>query len=207
MLAAAQSSTHSHKELDQERQFQRVSVTLFGRFMMENRREYPCQVKNMSPGSASLITPKSGEVGEVVIAYVDHLGRLEGKISRVFAGGFAMSVKATEKKRDKLASKLTWLANRHELNLAEDRRHERTAPTIKSTQVKLEDGRTYKVKVIDLSMSGAAIEIDVRPAIGTLLWFGTMRGRVVRHFEEGIAVEFATVQNLDSLELFLGGHM
>jgi len=200
----AQLSPATLQEMDQDRQFQRVAVTLFGRYMLENRNEFPCQIQDMSPGSASVISPISGDIGEKVIAYIDHIGRLEGKIIRIFAGGFAMSVRATEKKRDKMAAKLTWLANRHELNLAEDRRHERLVPNIKSTQIKLEDGRTYNIRIIDLSLSGAAIEIDVRPAIGTLLWLGTMRGRVVRHFDEGIAIEFAILQSRDTLNLFLG---
>lgn len=188
---------------DTEREFSRVELTLFGRFMLESHQEFPCQVLDMSPGSAALITPVSGAVGERVIAYVDHLGRLEGHILRLFNGGFAMSVKATERKRDKMAAKLTWLANRHELNLPEDRRHERIAPRNPHAVIKLEDGRIYQTRIIDLSLSGAAIELSVRPAIGTVLWLGNMRGRVVRHFDEGVAIEFAIVQTRNSLEDFL----
>ncbi|MCB1421664.1 MAG: PilZ domain-containing protein [Nitratireductor sp.] len=189
---------------DTEREFSRVDLTLFGRFMLENRQEYPCQILNMSPGSAALIAPVSGSVGERVIAYVDHVGRLEGKILRLLDGGFAMSVNATERKRDKLAAKLTWLANRHELNLAEDRRHERIAPRNPAGIIKLEDGRVYQARIVDLSLSGAALELSVKPAIGTVLWLGKMRGRVVRHFDEGVAIEFAIVQTRDSLEEYLG---
>jgi hypothetical protein len=188
---------------DTEREFSRVDLTLFGRYMLENRQEFPCQIVDMSPGSAAMVTPVSGSVGERVIAYVDHVGRLEGNILRLFDGGFAMSVKATERKRDKMAAKLTWLANRHELNLPEDRRHERIAPRRSAAVIKLEDGRVYQAKIIDLSLSGAAIEMNVRPAIGTVLWLGNMRGRVVRQFEEGVAIEFAIVQTRDSLEEFL----
>lgn len=190
---------------NEERQFQRVELTLFGRYMLSNRQEFPCQVLNMSPGSAAMMTPHMGRIGERVIAYVDHVGRLEGVILRHFDGGFAMSISATERKRDKLAAKLTWLANRHELNLPEDRRHERIVPRQREAVVRLEDGRSYRTRIIDLSLSGAAIELDVRPAIGTVLWIGNMRGRVVRHFEEGVAVEFAVVQSRDSLERFLVG--
>ncbi len=188
---------------DTEREFSRVDLTLFGRYMLENHQEFPCQVLDMSPGSAALVTPVSGYIGERVIAYVDHLGRLEGHILRLFDGGFAMSVKATERKRDKMAAKLTWLANRHELNLPEDRRHERIAPRNPAAIIKLEDGRVYQARIIDLSLSGAAIELSVRPAIGTVLWLGNMRGRVVRHFDEGVAIEFAIVQTRNSLEDFL----
>ena len=204
-MRAASQVMDTQDVTSQERQFQRVDLTLFGRYMLESRDEYPCQILNMSPGSAAMITPRTGRVGERVVAYIDHIGRIDGAILRVFDGGFAMSVNATERKRDKLAAKLTWLANRHELNLPEDRRHERIVPRQRQTEIRLEDGRTYRTRIIDLSLSGAAIELEVRPAVGTVVWIGSMRGRVVRHFEEGVAVEFAVVQSRDTLERFLIG--
>lgn len=180
----------------EKRRFQRVQVNLLGRFMLENKLEYPCQVINMSPGGAALITPIIGQVDERVIAYIDHIGRIEGKVARTFTGGFAMTINATDRKRDKLAAQLTWLANRHELNLAEDRRHERTVPKNPYSHITLADGRDYRCTVLDMSLSGAAIGIDVRPEIGTQVTLGKMRGRVVRHIEEGIAIEFAAIQNI-----------
>lgn len=186
-----------------EMQFQSVPVTLFGRFMRHDKMEYPCQVQTISAGTATLITPHIGETGERIIAYVDHVGRLEGKVLRSFSGGFAMSVNATPHKRDKLAAKITWIANRHELSLPEDRRHERIVPNRNITEIKMEDGRSYEVRILDLSLSGAAIEMDVRPAMGTLMWLGNMRGRVVRHFDEGIAIEFAILQTHDTLRDFI----
>ena len=204
MMQAATKSQFKDFLSDTEREFSRVELTLFGRFMLENHQEFPCQILDMSPGSAAMITPVSGVVGERVIAYVDHLGRIEGEILRLFDGGFAMSVKATTHKRDKLAAKLTWLANRHELNLPEDRRHERIAPRSTAGVIKLEDGRVYQTRILDLSLSGAALALSVKPAIGTVLWLGNMRGRVVRQFDEGVAVEFAIVQTRNSLEDFLG---
>src|SRR6202162_3241150 len=108
---------------EERRRHQRVKVNLLGRYMLADRREFPCQVVNMSPGGMALIAPVGGETGERVIAYVDHLGRLEGKIARSFQNGFAIAISATARKRDKLAAQLTWLANRHILALPEDRRH------------------------------------------------------------------------------------
>ena len=113
---------------EERRRFQRVRVNLLGRYMLADRREFPCQVINMSPGGMALIAPVAGAAGERIIAYVDHLGRLEGHIARVFQNGFAMTIGATARKRDKLAAQLTWLANRHILGLPEDRRHGRIVP-------------------------------------------------------------------------------
>ncbi|MDB5536954.1 MAG: PilZ protein [Devosia sp.] len=176
--------------------FQRVKVSVLGRYMLADRREFPCQVLEMSPGEAMVIAPVSGVVGERVIAYIDHIGRIEGTIIEQVEGGFLMEVAASPRKRDKMAAQLTWLANKDVLNLPEDRRHERVVPDNRHSTVVLDDGRRYNCKIIDISLSGAAIELDVRPAMGTPVTLGRMRARVVRHFQNGVAVEFASAQEM-----------
>jgi hypothetical protein len=185
---------------EERRRFQRVRVNVLGRYMLPDRNEYPCQVANMSPGGMALIVPVSGQEGERVIAYIDHLGRLEGKIARLYQNGFAMTVSATPRKRDKLAAQLTWLANRHILNLPEDRRHGRITPRKPVTQLAMPNGVKLTCRIIDLSLSGAAIATDQRPAIGMLVNLGAVQGRVVRHLDDGFAVEFTRAQHPDFLE-------
>ena len=186
--------------ITERRRHQRVRVNLLGRFMLENKTEYPCQVINMSPGGAAMITPVRGDIGEHIIAYIDHIGRIEGKIVRKIEGGFAITVDATARKRDKLASQLTWLANRHILDLPEDRRHERRQPKNPITKLILEDGSEHICRVLDLSLSGAAIKTKVRPRIGKAVRIGNIRGRIVRHLEDGLAVEFAAVQDRKDID-------
>src|SRR5690349_4469113 len=187
---------------EERRRHQRVRVNLLGRYMLADRREFPCQVINMSPGGMALIAPISGEIGERVIAYVDHLGRLEGRIARLFNNGFAMTVSATARKREKLAAQLTWLANRHILNLPEDRRHGRSAPRNPMARLILPNGASVRCRVIDLSQSGAAIAIgpELRPAVGSMVTIGKTAGRVVRHIEDGFAIEFTRLQHPDFIE-------
>ncbi|KQZ13190.1 MULTISPECIES: PilZ domain-containing protein [unclassified Mesorhizobium] len=189
----------------ERRSFQRVRVKIYGRFMLEDRSEHPCQVIDMSPGNVAFRTDRIGQPGERVIAYIDHIGRIEGVVTRTLEDGFAMTVIASERKKDKLAAQLTWLANKHELDLPEDRRHERVAPRNPMSVLHLTDGRQYQCRIIDLSLSGAAIEIDVKPAIGVQVVLGTMRGQVVRHFEDGIAIEFAVIQHAETLDTEFSG--
>ncbi len=111
-----------------------------------------------------------------------------------------MTINASARKRDKLASILTWLANKDELNLPEDRRFDRFVPKNPLTRIVLEDGREYACRIVDVSLSGAALKTDVRPAMGTPVKLGKMRARIVRHFDGGIAVEFAAIQNQELLE-------
>src|SRR5438309_11007021 len=84
---------------EERRRFQRVRVTLLGRYMLPDRREFPCQVADMSPGGMALNALVAGQIGERVIAYVDHVGRLEGVVARHFHNGFAMTIAATPRKR------------------------------------------------------------------------------------------------------------
>lgn len=176
--------------------FQRVKVSVLGRYMLADRREFPCQVLEMSPGDALVVAPVAGASGERVIAYIDHIGRIEGDITALVEGGFRMDVVASARKREKMAAQLTWLANKDILNLPEDRRHERVVPDNRHSTVVLDDGRRYNCKIIDISLSGAAIELAVRPAMGTPVTLGRMRARVVRHFQDGVAVEFASSQEM-----------
>ncbi len=171
--------------------------------MRANFEEYDCMVTQMSPGDVLFESAAKPAEGERIVAYLDHLGRIEGRVSSARADGFMVNVKATDRKRDKLAAQLTWIANKHELSLPEDRRHDRFAPRNARAEVLLQDGRRYPCRIIDLSLSGAAIDIDVRPALGTQVTLGTMRGRVVRHFQEGVAIEFATIQPQEALRQFL----
>ena len=76
---------------EEQRRLQRVRVNLLGRYMLADRREFPCQVLDMSPGGMAIIGPVSGKAGERVVAYIDHVGRLEGTIIRVLPTGFAMA--------------------------------------------------------------------------------------------------------------------
>ena len=177
------------------RRHARVQVSLLGRFMLPNLQEFPCQVIDMSPGGAALISPVEVQVGDRIVAYIDHIGRVEGEVARLIDGGFAMTIQTTAHKRDKLAAKLTYLANKDLLNLPEDRRHERQVVENPYSKIVMGDGREYPCSVLDISLSGAALRTAFRPAIGTLVHLGNMRARVVRHIDEGIALEFAVLQS------------
>jgi len=201
-MAVPLTKTRSLPLAEERRRHQRVKVNLLGRYMLADRREFPCQVVNMSPGGIALVAPVSGDPGERVIAYVDHLGRLEGKIARLLDTGFAMTVEATLRKRDKLAAQLTWLANRNILNLPEDRRHGRFIPRKAMARLILPNGNNVNCRIIDLSESGAAVAIspELRPVVGAMVTIGKATGRVVRHIEDGFAVEFTRLQHPDFIE-------
>ena len=56
-MSLVQSSQEALPHSKERRRFQRVRVNLLGRYMLADRREFPCQVANMSPGGMALIAP------------------------------------------------------------------------------------------------------------------------------------------------------
>lgn len=157
------------------RRFQRVRVAVLGRYMLADRREYPCQTVDMSPGGVRLTCAVQGELGERVVLYLEHIGRIEGIIARHCADGFAVQLNATLRKRDKLASQLTWLANREMLGLPEGRSHERLVPTQTAVLLRIEGGREIPARLIDISMSGVAIACPFALPLGAAVTVGSTR--------------------------------
>jgi hypothetical protein len=75
----------------ENRRFQRVPVSLFGRYMLESKTEYPCQTIQMSPGDMWLFGPVKPQIGENVVVYLDELGRFAGVAVRQDMTAFAMT--------------------------------------------------------------------------------------------------------------------
>ena len=182
-----------------KRRHKRVAITLLGRFMRANRHEYPCRLNDISVGGAAINSPVAVDEGERIVVYFDHIGGLEGSVVRVFEGGFAMQFRTTARKREKLAAQLTWLINRDVLSDITERRHERGSVADQNKTVLLDTGETVDCEVVDVSISGASLRMDMRPPIGSSLMLGRMRGRVMRHHEHGIGVQFVDIQEPEAL--------
>jgi hypothetical protein len=186
------------------RRYKRISVTLLGRFMRENKEEHPCKLVDVSAGGAAITSPVSVPVGERVVAYFDHIGGIEGVVVREFDGGFAFSIAATKHKREKLAAQLTWLANRSELGNDDGRRHERITPKNGEQTLQLAEGIVLTCRVLDVSISGASIATPARPELGTEVMLGKLRARVMRHHPQGFGVQFLDIQNPMALRRYFG---
>jgi hypothetical protein len=181
------------------RKHRRLPLALHGRFMRADRNEYTCELKNISVGGAAIITPNMPEMGERVVVYLEHLGGLEGTVTRLLPDGFAFVFKATEHKREKLAAQIMWLVNRDEFPDQAGRTHERIGTLGRRTTLKVEEGVIIDVELLDLSASGASIGTPARPPIGSLVIAGKTRAIVRRHHDHGIGLQFLTLLSLEAL--------
>ncbi len=172
------------------RMHRRVSVPLLGRFMRENKEEFPCKLNDISVGGLSAMASVRLHLGEPVIAYFDTIGGVRGTVVRVFDGGFAMELQATRHKKEKLAAELTWLLNRDDFGSIEERRHERQSVANQTTHLELQGGFGAACQVLDISVSGASIATLARPPIGSEVKLGKQLAIVRRHHKDGIGVQF-----------------
>jgi len=193
---ATKPSVSSHAD---RRQHKRVAITLLGRYMLPDKREFPCQVRNLSAGGMAIACPESGEIGDHVIAYIDDIGRIEGIVVRAEDNGAAISFTISQLRRQKIVERLTWLLNGKPPGIGDERRSERVKPKVQDSRFVLPDGRSYPCEVIDISMSGASIAVDVVPGIGTPVTLGKMHGTVVRVHDTGVGIQFDDVPDLGTL--------
>jgi hypothetical protein len=175
-------------------------TVVFGRFMLPDMSEHPCQVASLSLSKVRLLTTLDVPVGVQIVAYIEEFGRIEGRIAQHIPGGFELAFELNEKRRERFKTRLKWLRDKATGNAEEARRHPRYEPADAKSHITLPDGRTYPCQVIDISLSGAALTTDVLPALGTTIMLGKMKGRVVRYLPNGLAIEFAKPLDQSTLQ-------
>ncbi|MEQ1716473.1 MAG: PilZ domain-containing protein [Hyphomicrobium sp.] len=181
------------------RRHRRVPLFLTGRFMREDRKEYPCELQDISVGGAGIASKITVNVNERIIAYFDHLGGLEATVTRVYRDGFAVHFKVSAHKREKLAAQITWLINRDAFPEEAGRQHERIGTSGRKARLRTDENITIDVDILDVSASGASVGTAARPLIGAPVLLGTLKAVVRRHHAQGIGLQFEEMQDVEML--------
>ncbi len=91
----------------ERRRHARTPLALGGRYMLEDGREYPCSTRDVSRMGVSIQGVPIGAMGERVIAYLEQLGRIEGRIVRRAEDWFAIELVASPHKLDRIEEKIS----------------------------------------------------------------------------------------------------
>ncbi len=178
----------------ERRQFLRVQVELPGRFFLpSDNSEASCRIIDLSPGGAQVTSDVVPAADQPVVLYIDNFGRFEGTVARPGEGSFAVRFHCSAMKREKVAEQLILYMNRGLVDDAVVRRHDRT-PTGGFARFTRANGDIVACEVLDLSLSGVSLKTDARPPLGEVVLIGHTAGRIVRHHENGIALEFVIAQ-------------
>ena len=170
------------------RKHRRAQLPLKGRFLNDLGQEHRCIVVDVSAGGAFIRTKNPPAFGKRVVLYVDQLGRFEGLVTRSDVNSFAIHYEKGRQKSAQIADKITEVL--HKGRRSADRRKESRVRQDKPTLVHFEDGRTEECAILDISLTGASVEISPRPPLGMRLILGRMTAKVIRRHETGVGVLF-----------------
>lgn len=168
--------------------------------MNPDHEEFMCSLEAIELPDIRLVSDGDFEEGTRIVVYLEALGRLEGDIKEKTDSGFVLNVDLSKPRLVKINDKLKALQKREDDDGDEIRRHNRFEPANQTSHLTLSDGRTYPCEVVDISISGAAINVEVIPSIGTYVMLGKMRGRVTRILNDGIAIEFVRMLDKEALD-------
>ncbi len=168
------------------------SERITGRAMIVGGSEFPCFARSMTPDAVELIAEAAVEPGQVVVCYLDEIGILPGTVARLVADGFVLTLAIPESRRTRVTARMEWHADRA-TRAAELRGAKRIVPLHRGVQVRLGEHLVMNGLILNISRSGAAIALKTAalPFVGAKVRVGSRYATVVRHLENGLAVQFS----------------
>ena len=179
---------------------QLMPQSFHARLLLPDGAERHCEVTAIDPEDALFLMPEPLPEGTPVVAFIEEIGRVDGTAGEATEHGVWVSFSIAAERQPRFIRHLRWLIRRDRGLAAAERRHTRYEPRNRAARFTLPGGREQACEVIDISLSGAALRARVKPSIGSPVTLGRMKGRVVRHFEEGFAIEFLTVLERNVLD-------
>jgi hypothetical protein len=176
-------------DIIERRMHARIDMPLKARFLGDNGEERPCLVTNISAGGALLRSSAPPREGENIVLYIDQVGRFEGRVIRSAGAEFAIDYRGRRSKSKRTADALTVML--HNRAVGADRRAAPRVRTDARAVVRLENGDMQPCSILDISLTGASIEIEPKPALGEVITLGKMSAKVVRRHEKGVGVVFS----------------
>jgi hypothetical protein len=184
MSDSAQNSTQ------EKRKYERISLSLKGQlFDPGDESEISCELVNLSAGGAALKTDSELPAGKHLVVYIEGFGRYEGTVVVHSNGTLALHFTIGDLKRKRLTEMLHQFVSRGLPGVTELRRYVRI-PTSSSGEIIRENGDRMACDILDISLDGASLKTDGRPAIGEVVALGRSLGKVVRHHRHGIAIQY-----------------
>jgi hypothetical protein len=194
------SSTAVEAETDREepqtitnrRVYKRVRTAIPGTFCSPSTADAQgCVVTDISLGGARIECAEAPPVGAQIVLHADGFDEMPAAVVRTTPHGVGICFDCTPEARERLAAKIMAYVGGDRRGQPRTLRDEHLEAATYHRFTR-SDGSAVDFEVIDLSLSGAALATEIKPPVGEVITIGKSRGRVARHFENGIAVEFVS---------------
>jgi PilZ domain-containing protein len=174
----------------ERRKYQRVRLYMPGQlFNPVDEQTTDCKVLDLSAGGAAVQCDGNFPNGDKFVLYVTGFGRFEGRVVLHESGVLRLAFTIGESKQNRLKHMLALFVAEGITGITESRKHKRE-PAIGSGFIVRADGNHLKCDVLDVSLDGVSLRTRARPAVGEIVNLGRSWGKVIRHHEEGVAIQF-----------------
>jgi hypothetical protein len=161
----------------------------------------PCETKLVTPELIRFSTPFPAVLDDRAFVYVESLGLMRGTISRAMGPTSEMDIEMSLNERSRLASRIIWADMQAGFKGVDLRRFPRFEPANPNSAFTLPDGTTLQCTIANISLTGAAVVSDLRPALNSSILLGQIHSEIRRHMDFGFSVEFCTIQDPARLEV------
>jgi hypothetical protein len=183
--------------MPERRKYQRVRLYMPGQlFNPADEQTTDCKVLDLSAGGAAVQCDGAYPAGDKFVLYVTGFGRFEGRVVLHEKSVLRLAFTIGESKQNKLKDMLAAFVAEGLTGITESRRHKREA-AIGTGFIIRADGHHLKCDVLDVSLDGVSLRTKAKPAVGEIVNLGRSWGKVVRHHEEGVAIQFVQVVSQD----------
>lgn len=172
------------------RAYRRVTSTIPAQlFWPETDEVMRCTIVDLSAGGACVVAPDRLTLDGDVVLYIEGFGRFEGVVVRHDEGVFGVQFHCGPLKRQRLADNIAEFALKGLKTPTLSRRGPRR-PLLENGYFVRPCGKKVRYDVLDISLHGISVITNERPPVGEILNLGRCYGRVSRHHDAGIAIEF-----------------
>lgn len=169
----------------------RFALSVDVKFLLRGSVEGEGALLDISETGLALLADTIAYEGDEIVAYPEGLGRLTGRVVRVFDGGVGVALTLSRLQRETIRERIATVLNGAPyLRLSENRSHIRIRYNIETT-ARIEGVREFfSCTIVDMSRSGCLLRSDMNPDIGAMVSVGALSGEVIRKEDGLFAVQF-----------------
>jgi hypothetical protein len=172
---------------DERRSWRRYSVPVKGRLFSVFCGALDCEVLDLSPGGARIQMTDAPPEGPVVL-YIDRIGRIEAELFGRTGEEVRLRFVCSEARRHDISQTLGQMIQNGVARMTRLRRQNRIS--LSNFHFVRACGTLVSCDALDISLRGMSLRTETRPPVGEFIMVGQSHLRVVRHHDQGIAVEF-----------------
>ncbi len=186
------------RENSDRREHDRRYLELPVRFLMSDLIEHKGILYDISAGGMRITSEVVPSYADLLIVYIDGIGRFEGKFIRSVEDGFAVQMILSPKKAARLEQSIDLYFKNYvedskvltRRNETSDRRgHRRVVCDSRGELIATTDeGHQFRCNIINMSLGGMEISSAASLDLGQKVRIGTANGRVSRKTANGYAI-------------------